>query len=630
MKRMHVGIALFLYVLVCCLFALPVNGFYFTKPELMLVEGSFDTITQENVSVTFDPVNNVLIAFEDAREGPRHIYSTIYTSNDELVGSYRAYQGSPVTHPHQFPGILHSEYYPDLSYCLAYDTYGTMLEHVMGTIDTATLPATPGVNDATAFSTLASGLDGYDSVSGHSFLFYIHAAGGNLYANTFNEASGTWIGETEINGGGSYLRNPSIAMDESGYIYIAYEEDTGGSGHYVYARRSVAIHDTTAWNATKEAFWHGSNGGFYPQIAVFGDEPGGDLRVAVAARFPDPANTGVVAVIDANEDWTQTTIPSTWDSGNHYASSILVSTTTVLAPDMAYDSVGNLFLCWSDDRDMLNQKAYGNVAYYSEFSFDSIQEVRLSDMAEDLYQAPRLAVGANSDDIAVVYSRYNGANISPYMLVSRATFFDSCDQDPATTGFWDSYAGVTVDSGIYFSSPASYQMASAKVKGTLLHEYSTPVEGRVSLQFYDDTANINENFYVGIQNTNEKGVIRMLGVRNDTTQSNYSYSLDGGITWVDTGLVRGTGWHAIEFVVNSSGLTMTMDPGSAGFSQTDPSMTAFTRLEMDGGTVSEPYHVDDIRFETSQISAEPEPIPALSPLFMLILLSALTLILLKR
>ncbi|MCD4652820.1 hypothetical protein K8T06_02675, partial [bacterium] len=306
------------------------------------------------------------------------------------------------------------------------------------------------------------------------------------------------------------------------------------------------------------------------------------------------------------------------------------SGTSVLGPNAAFDSDNEtLYVVWADDRSTYHE-VYGVISYDAGVWFQSEQQ--LTNNGQTLIEAPVIVTGTESGNLAIAYTRNTSTGDSPYVLVSMPAFFDKCDTDPGN--YWDSYAGVSVDSTTIppFSMPACYRLETASTKGQLINQYTVEQEGGIDLYFYDDTTITTENFFVALENTNAKGVIRMLGVRNETTQSNYAYSADG-VNWTDWGVPRSTGWHHITMTTSEAvGLEMSIEysPGLTAH-YADPAFQYFTKITIEGGDTGDPYFVDDIEVHAiSTLDERPIPTSSHFSLALLMIIMSVLVVLYSR
>ncbi len=404
-------------------------------------------------------------------------------------------------------------------------------------------------------------------------------------------------------------------MDEDGFLYLAYDVfDTLNTTSFARIRRSQNTYSTDAWHLERQIELFSGSGAFRPRVAATGSFVSGTLKVAVAYHRLDIPDPQIIGNMEQNGDWTATVPTPFAGTGPYNISNVLAPGNSIEGPDIAYDAGDGLYVVWSDDRDAIF-KIYGNASYDGGVTMNSANEVQIGVGVQGIYGKPSLATGNAPGDIAVAYAKNDGMYTNPYLLVNRATFFDSCDIPPSATGYWTNSSGISVDYSRWFSDPASYKMEMSKNRGTLLRDFGTEeMQGSVMLQFYDSMPVYppGEDFYVALKNDNVRGVIRMLGVKNDIPGS-YAYSTDG-VTWQDTGVPRSVGWHQIQMLVNDSGITMSIEysPGNTYTTPLDPLFTSFTGVELEGGGSGGTYNVDDIRVEAYPLSLEPPVIPAVS------------------
>lgn len=625
------GRLLLVVVGICLIFGGSSNAqaFQFLQPEYRMVEDAYQSLIQLEPAVTFDQSGNVHVMYYDGRgSGTSHIYGATLMPDGEITVSYRAYAGvenSPHIKPFIFPGT----YFPSRCYVGCIDTSGTYSNCALGYFDGSSFPATPVPYDQSSCVLASSSIDCFETMNRSIQIYYVYDYLGDLYLNSFDETSGTWGAEklvSSISPDENYSA-PSFAMDDDGYIYLAYSVYNSLSTTTILrVRRSGIPGSISTWADERTVDSTSGSHAYEPKIAATGQYPS-TLKVMIAYRLPSTTSQRIIGEMEENGNWTATVPEDFVGWGPYNISNSLGSTNTINGPDVVYDAAGDLYIVWSDDRNAVFQ-LYGNVRYDGGISMDFANEVQLGGGLGGIFGSPALAAGFYPGDIAVVYSRNNGMYTNPYLLVSRATFFDSCDSDPAFTGFWTAYSGVAVVTSMYYSPPGCYILGTGK--GMLLRDFGTlEQQGSVTLQFYD-SGSITEDFYVALNNDNLKGVIRMLGVRNDTTQSNYSYSYDG-LNWIDIGGMRTVGWHEIRFDVNDSGLVMSIGlQGGGAASKSDPAFTSFTSIEMQGGSGTSPYFVDDIRVEAYPLVAAPPPLPASSLMTLLIAVIAIGLLILRK
>lgn len=607
-----------------------VKAFHFIHPEYLMVENPNVPFFQSEPDVTFDPAGNVHVVYHDNRSlSIEHLFATTLMQNGLLTFSYRAYMGNEGNN-HTNPFVFPSTFYTNRNYVGGIDGSGTYNECIMGYYETGSLPATPTPVDQAGYPLAAETVDNLQVLSWNSSIYYAYDYMGDVYLNTFNEEFGIWGTEVILSHPiteESYSA-PSFAIDEDGFIYIAYNVfDSMNTQTFLRVRRSSTPGSITAFPVERLVDFYMDVHSYAPKIAVTGRYGNSTLKVAIAYRFPSASMTKIIGNMEENYDWSLTTPDTFSGTGPYDISSELTDGEIVYGPDMIYDAAGDLYIAWSDDRDDIF-KLYGNVSYDGGLSMLSSNEVQIGVGIAGIFGEPVLAAGPNPGDIALAYCRNDGLYTSPYLLLSRSTFFDSCDVDPGSTGYWTSYSGIDVVTSMFYSPPGCYRMFTGK--GMLLRDFGTEEQqGSVTLQFYD-TGSETEDFYVALNNDNLKGVIRMLGVRNETTTYNYSYSYGNDI-WVDLGTPRSNGWHEIRFQVDDTGLLMSIGLSGGGVlgSKTDPAFTSFTSVEIEGGSGSSPYFVDDIRVEAFPLEIAP-PLPTMSIVSLAILALLLGVVIVRK
>ncbi|MBN1296714.1 hypothetical protein JXA80_08025 [bacterium] len=605
------------WVSICSVWA-----FNIQRPEILMVEPGFQANDQLNTSVTFDSSGHVHVVYTENRTGTQHIYARTLMADNTLTDSYRAYLGIE-GNAHIFPFVLPSSYYTNRVNFGGLDTFGTNFSCVTGYMDTTGFPAIPTPVNGSSIMLSTPNAESFEVLCGGFFIFYAYHEYPNIYLNAMDEQVQIWQTETVISPISSEesFSNPRLAMDDAGYIYLTYSVYNNNLFiSEARIRRSNLPYNVSA-GFTEERFINNDSegAGFDVAVAATGDYGLYTLKVAVAYSFPSSTVTKIIGDMEPNFDWTATVpIPPFSGSGPYDISSSLSSTIQQEGPDIAFDANDDLYIIWSDNRDLI-YKIYGNMSYDSGVTMLSSNEVQIGIGIEGIYGVPQLTTGPEPGDIAIAYTRNTGTFINPYLLLTRATFFDSCNVDPALTGYWDAYAGVSISSEQFVSPDYSYKFTPSR--GELLRDFGAiEQQGTVTFQFFDTLA--PDHFHIALENDNGRGVIRMLGVRNETTPTNYAYSPDG-VNWYDLGAAARTlGWHEFRLNVNNDGLAMSISLYGGGLAQApiDPSFTGFTSvsMEMTGGTGA--YYVDDIRVETYPLISGPPPVPILSPIGIIVLL----------
>ena len=577
-------------------------GFNFIRPAIMLTDGG--SLSYSEVNIDFDNDNALHAVWLDDISGYKQIFGTSVLRDGTVLGKFPAMISTPSQNyglPHIFRNAADTSKMYEFAINRNIIEPDSLLEAAYW--DLTLLPAAPGVIPFGSINLNTANTVGgshFDMVSAGSLIVYAVTVSPAIHIRPYNVSGGYWDSETIISPEANHvLSYPRLSKDETGCIYLSYNsQHITFLDNELYVMRTSLPNQTVLWlPAVSVAASPDSM--FRAELTVEGLSV--DQKTAlVYTTGPSPIE--IVANVAMGNMWPSEGV---WPGVPVVAAAIPGSVTMFLGPDAAYSPGGSrLYITWADDRELSNSELYGIISYDGGLSFGSTET--LTDLNMYIMEPPSIISGTELGNLAVGFILSDGDGSNPYALVSQSDFLDACDDSPAL--FWDGYAGVTVDSGTYLSFPACYRMASESLKGTLLQDYGTLEQtGYISLYFYDDPAITGTDFLVGMENANSKGVIRMLGVRNDTTQENYSYNSNG--TWLDSGIPRQLGWHQIVMSVEATtGLIMSLEyaPGSTA-SWSDGTFTSFTSVSIDGGSDTDPYYVDDIQLLAVPIPGNPLP-----------------------
>nr|HPQ40172.1 hypothetical protein [bacterium] len=458
MKRSAVVLGVF-SLAICMTSAAFAVGFDFPRGEIPLVEPGFTAFNQDEPQVAFDMDGNAHAVWEDDRSTATfHMFGRSVLSDGGLTPSYRVYQG-PEPETHLFPFVFKSDVSSNEMYGFTIDITSSPNILYAAEYDLTTLPSPPAMTDLSG-NTLFNpvGVDYFDMIEGMGYVFYVYKENGvdHLYVGGFEQSSNSWMAiNQEVTAPMNYrFENPRLAMDDAGYIYLAYDrmQTLPPPGWSLMVRRSVNPLDVGG-GFYGERYIEGSFAMTYnPVLAVTGSAPS-DLRVAVAYFNDDFVNATVGCTMEMNGDWVGA---GTWSGTPVQTLNSFTSTgLNVSGPEMAYDADKNLYVVWTDSR-LAYMEFFGNYSLDGGSTFQT-SDIRIAAGLQDVVGNFSMATGPNPGDIALAYIRDTGFGNYPNMLYSGAALFDSCDQDPAGTGKWNSWAGITVDSSIYWSDPASYR-----------------------------------------------------------------------------------------------------------------------------------------------------------------------------
>ncbi|MBN1296712.1 hypothetical protein JXA80_08015 [bacterium] len=613
------GVLLFLFLCFLTVPSITYASIPFSQDPVLLVDDNARTAGQANTHVEFDFNGNLHAAWVDNRLGPNQILGTVMMAGSlEPSTNYRMHVGY-TTENMDFAHIHRTSWTTSSLFMLAMNTSTPgSFSFCPADINVTTLPAIPSVTDLAAFSSNAMSGGVVSMVMAGNRLVYAIEYANQILINEFNVATQTWSGGETILGGSANIEyaHPQLAADESGYVYIIFDRHDTSTGYYdVVIQRSWSNTDVLTFQVEHEPLPIASTiGWFDPDIAVTGSYVGSDLIVAIAYIDPDPMARTIWYNHENNGDWTEPTLLS---STPYALNSMSTTGMEVHGPEMAFDADGDsLYVVWADSRSGMPELYIHPIMNQG---YTTTSDALLTS-GWNIQERPCITTGPDPRNIAISFIGTDGVAFNPFALVLQPDFFDRCDADPGTTGLWDSWGGIDVNfAHIPYSQPACYGLINNTSRGTLLRDFgSVEHTGSLSLQFWDDASVQTSNFFMIMTNDNQRGVIRMLGVRNETTPTNYSYY--NGSAWIDSTVPRQTGWRELIMTVNESGTTMQIQyqpymPGMFTI-PADPGMTTFTSLSIEGGDTTTPqFFVDDILVEAiPYISVQ--PVPATSPLFL--------------
>jgi len=604
----------------------------FTSAPILLVDDIARTETQTGAQGEFDWNGNFHVVWTDTRNGNNQTFgTTILPGSSVPLANYKPHI-SYTTDSLDFTRTHRSIYDINSMFVLSLNTdLAATYTFCPASVDYSGLPSPPSVTDLTSSSSIVSAPGVTSVVMAGTTLVYAMEFNDNIYLRAFDLTTGTWdVAETVLTPPLDYTYlHPQLCTDAADYVYVIYDRFyTMNSEYDIAVQRSQNPADVSVFEMeTVIAGTLTMDGSYAPDIAACGAYPT-DLQVAIA--YVDP---GVITSIwygyESNGDWTD----GIWmGSAPLQLNPDVTSTVTVHGPELAYDADNQtLYATWADDRSgpMDLHFCTMNTPY-------SVGPDRQLTSGAEIQDRPWITAGPTMKEVAIVYSALDGGFPSPFALMFRADFFDDCSIDPASTGFYTTVNGVTVSGDQYVSEYTSYKFETGSAKSSsLLVDYGTlEYTGSIDFYFYDDTSitTPGNDFYMTLENGNVKGVIRMLGVKNDVSPTSYSYN--DGTNWVASGLQRYTGWHHIVITVSGSGIDMTMEEypmsGYLAPVYSDGIFTSFTSIELEGGNPGSPYYVDDILLETNPVVSEPPPIPSTSPLFLAIALAMLGIWIVRR
>ncbi|MCD4654847.1 LamG domain-containing protein [bacterium] len=590
----------------------------FIRGEVELFDSPYESLTQSALNVHFDQNNRLHGVFSDDRDGFQHIFGATMLRNGYTTPNFHAYVPPVNTDLFDYGQVMSLPGYPNEMFMLGIDETSPILAAVVSSWDLTNLPDVPTVTNLNS-TTIAATVMGYlDTVSSGDYLFYVYNFNGMLYLNRFDVSSNSWdISETILSTINEEMTSPRLVVDDDGYLYLGYQQYNGISGFYQFVvRRSVNPQELTSGFLMEHYISPTPKTSIFEHIdlAVTGDFATGNLKVATVYQDPFTPAIDVVASVEHNGDWTE----PTWIGTDTVINGGLGTTTALRGPDIQF-GVNKIFLraVWLDDRTG-NDHLFGTISFTGGLTWRPNKQ--LSNGTPVIEGVPQIVKGFAPGNLAIAYNRNTGIGISPHALVIMALFYDACDDDPAI--YWDTSVGIVpVNTQFHGLLGKSYELANGSERGQLIRDFGSQEQmGSVDMYFYDDIGNTTEDFFIGLEDNSGRGVIRMLGVRNETTQSKYSYY--DGVQWVDWGVpvARSTGWHHVVMTVDETGMEMFLEylDGEVA-TWSDPTYTGFTSVFIQGGSDSEPYYVDDVQVEVIPLESGDE-VPTTSFLALTLLL----------
>jgi len=256
------------------------------------------------------------------------------------------------------------------------------------------------------------------------------SGGGEIYYRKSTDGGTSWMVPRRLSWSSGYSGIPALAVEPSGIIHVAWQDDTIGN-YEVYYRKSVDGGDT--WTAGKRLTWNSGNS-YMPALAVdsagnvhilWSDETSGNCEIyyrkgmnggatwSPSQRLTWTANwSGSLAVIADSSDnlhavWYDYTpgnaeiyYRKSTDGGSTWAAAkrLTWNAGASYEPAISVDSTGNLHVVWADYQP-------GNWEIYHKKSTDGgdtwAASHRLTWNSEDSY-IPALAVDSQ-DNLHVVY-----------------------------------------------------------------------------------------------------------------------------------------------------------------------------------------------------------------------------------
>lgn len=582
----------------------PVGGYPFITPEIPLVEPEHSDFYKEHIDTTFDMGNNAHAVWIDWRDGMGKIFGNTVLRDRTTLISYPSYTGDPAI-PHSMPVILSDQLYPDRLYVLGTTDIVDPQELLLARYD-LNLPGSVNPQDISSFPLMESMISDFQAVWTMDNLNFVFVYDTMLFTGTYSIVSNTWIEFGPIDTNPDIVfSNPRLARDNMGYIYLTYNRfNTYLMQNTLVVRRSIEPCFLAQGFGPERQVDFDVSYEMVPSIAATGPGPA-PLSVSIAYYREGATFPVILCATEVNGPWGAPVPLGGWVAQ--------VNTPYDILQDVhaGYDRAGRLYVVWVSFDQLL-----GDISHDTGMSFGADRMLTPAGMI--LSGPVSLALGNIAGNVAIGFMGDTGTSIyaNPYMLVSMSDIYDACDMHPSLTGFWDTYTGVEVDIELFHGNTGyplgSYRLTTESLRDGdgVIRDYGlVEQQGLVELYFYDSES-VTADFTVGLDNANARGVMRMLGVRNETNTHDYQYY--NGTEWIDWAS-RANGWHHVIITVDDDGIEMKLEavPDSGTYvTYQDAVFTSFTSIFIEGGSETDPYNVDDIRVETIPLGAPPvHPLP---------------------
>ena len=400
-----------------------------------------------------------------------------------------------------------------------------------------------------------------------------------------------------------YLTSPTgayghvdIDSDADGYIYAVFVEYQSALPSTIQAVRSSQPYDVDSFEVIRTV--GGCSTDTYPQIDAH------TIKGSPVVAIVWVENGAVYTRVEDDSNWGSSTM-------NGYLSQVNAGNSAV--SDKADVCVGNnqeVYVVWDDDRS-------ANPEIYMAVSYDlgeTYPEEQLLTTALTSHGDPKIALNENNNDICIAYTKEIGSTPYVHELMNLSAFYSQGNNFDD----WTSYQDVTISSDQAWSDPTSFKFSGAP--GELVKDFLPDASaGSFDFYFYDSLdINVDFRFEIAGSNGGKAGIVKMVGIHNDTDQAKYSAELTGVKAWTALEISRSQGWHHILVTVENTGTKIYFDP------ETNPTpiddvasdqLTQFHSLKFMGGEQgnSAAYYVDDVRISRDRVGNAALDVPAMSP-----------------
>ena len=169
-----------------------------------------------------------------------------------------------------------------------------------------------------------------DSSAGLHIAWYDYTPGpADIYYKKSTDGGTSWSATQRLTWTAGNSFYPGLIAAAAGHLYFAWEEDTPGNSE-IYLKSSADGGDT--WSANKRLTWTDGDS-WFPSLSV---GPSGDLHLIWSDETPGYPELYYKGSADGGDTWSANT-RLTWNSG------------TSETPAVSVDPSGNIHLVWSDN-----------------------------------------------------------------------------------------------------------------------------------------------------------------------------------------------------------------------------------------------------------------------------------------
>jgi len=566
-----------------------VNAYYFGE-EVSVIDPAYHSVNQMHPSLSFDSHGNLHFVWTDMRSDagvfPPYIYHRYLDDSGFFSTSKRMMGAGDCDSQNCGPDFAEISFgFDDLNAGLAmapmavdYSIRGAQLDIAADTwSDIASLiPAADSQGNIALTST--PGIENYMFLANSDYDTISRAIKLERYNTTASEWDQyIYFVPTSSN---IDLKYVDIGSDSDGYVYAVMEAWVDDLPLVILSGRTENPNNLDTWGEFREVSVYSETG--QPAMAVR------NFETDVETAFVWIDGQRIYCRWEQNGDW----ISSTQVGGT--LGLVSASGGSPVNPDVVFGNYGEIYVVWQDQRTGGNL-IYMSVSYDQGQTFSDDQLISEKNSYEATY--PRITHDPATDSIAVVYQRADTArNTHIYCRYNIADLYDSC----ANFDHWDAVVGSYV-TDVESHDPDGFSFGFSDTECSISQSYSKTFHTGSCDFYFFDSESTEADFYCTLTGTDgqvKAGVFRMLGARNEVSEANYSFNVNG--VWQDTGRARTLGWHHVIMNVTHDGIETLLDPELDRTPIADDDshlLIGFSSINFSGGAdgVLDAYYLDDVR-----------------------------------